>query len=598
MKDYTVERTTARHILGADRNPSLLALIDYNSQFSSTYPALYEKLVGVDVTLISEFTLHGLKEPLRYFCRILGVEPTVTVAPPYQIEKNLLSESIISGARTPRICLIMSDLEKMCPQHSVAPSAAQREAFDSTIERRIRLCQEFAERTQTKVIVSSLFSLYPGLTQGFSTSDVFARHSFIDHANRILQELCERAGVEVLPVHHTLLSFGALNCLSLKDYLASDNPFSPEGSNRVAEILARQLSALFTKRKKLLVLDLDNTLWKGVLGEDGATGIKFRPDSFEGRIFWQVLSHIKALASTGTILAINSKNNEHEVFGLLDSSEFPLKREDFACIKANWKEKSDNLLAISEELGLSLDSMVMLDDSDAECIRIRQAHPEVTVVQVPKKLSEYPSVLSGLPFFERPRITEADVIRKLDYQNSYKRKQLAQSTNNFETFLNALQIELTLFRVDQKSFERVEQLFERTNQFNMSGKRYTRQELEGISKDGGLILAASYQDSFGSAGIISALVIRKDGDMGVIENFVVSCRVLGRSVEKHILSNINRGFFHDGLSSLKLIFQETDRNAPAKAFFNELKSHSAGVVLTQDLESSPHVSVIVREPGV
>ncbi len=323
-------------ILGANNNPTLLELLDYNSRFASDFPELCERLVTVEVTIISEFTVQGLVEPLRYFCRLLGVEPVISIAPQYQIEQNLSSELALLSKRAKSAHVVLLDLEKMCAQHSTAPTDAHREIVEATLERRIQLSREFAHQSGSMFFVSSLFGMYPGLTKSFTTNDSFTRNSFIEEVNHDLELQCSKAGIQLLPIHHALNTYGMARCLSLKDYLASDNPFSPEGANRVAEILARQLSAVFTRRKKLLVVDLDNTLWQGVLGEDGPHGIKFRPDSFEGRIFWHTLSHIKALADSGIILAINSKNNEHEVLQLLDSAEFPLSRDDFAAIKANW----------------------------------------------------------------------------------------------------------------------------------------------------------------------------------------------------------------------------------------------------------------------
>lgn len=581
-------------LLEADMNPSLLELIEWNSKFALDFTEVCQQLIKVNITFVSEYTLQSVVEPLRYFCRLSGIEPAIVMAPPYQIEHNLITFGTDLPDSAKKVCVVIFDLEKMCAQHSTAPTPAQRDAFQALIEQRLRLCEECADRTGATLIVSSLFHLYPGLTQTFSASDVFSRHRFVEEANHFLQQLCEQGDLQFLPVHHAFNTYGTARCLSLRDYLASDIPFSPEGANRISAMLARNLAALFGRRKKLLALDLDNTLWKGVLGEDGREGIRFRPDSYEGRVFWQVLSHIKALAETGIVLAINSKNNEHEVLQLLDDSDFPLSRDDFACIKANWDDKSANLVAISEELGLSLDSMVMLDDSDAECIMLRQTHPEVVVVQVPKRLSEYPSLLASLPYFERPRVTEADTIRKLDYRNTQKRKQLAQTSGSLDEFLKALQIKLTLFLAEAGSFDRLVQLFERTNQFNLSGRRFSRQELENHVAQGGIIVGASYQDSFGSAGIIGAVVAQRDGTTAIIENFVVSCRVLGRLVEHHILYALNRGFFDGALTSLKLVFHETARNVPAQVFFKQIATQSSGIVAVSELVTSPHVTVAMR----
>jgi FkbH-like protein len=581
-------------ILGANLNPSLIELLDFNSRFSATHPDIHARLVPVTITIISEFTLQGLIEPIRYFCRLLGVEPEIVIAPPYQIEAQLFSTQSTPATNRAQLYLVMFDLEKMCSHHNVAPKAEQRREFDAAVERRLNLCRDFSQRTQIKLIVSAFFSIYPGISKGFTASEELGRNSFVEEANRSLLTSCAELGLECLPLHHTLSSFGTQRCLSLKDYLASDSPFSPEGANRVGEMIARYTASFYTRRKKLLVLDLDNTLWRGVLGEDGPTGIQFRPDNFEGRIFWHALNHIRALADAGTVLAINSKNNEDEVLNLLDSQEFPLNRQDFAAIKAHWNDKHENLQTISEELGLGLDSMVMLDDSDVECLRLRQLCPEVTVVQVPKSLSEYPALLAALPYFEKPRVTEADVLRKLDYQNMHKRKQLASAHADFESFLKALNIELTLFRADTQSFDRVEQLFERTNQFNMSGKRFTRTELEAIATSGGLVVGVSYQDSFGSAGVIAALVGHRRGETVIIDNYVVSCRVLGRGVEKQILAALNQCLFEGKVSALSIVFQETGRNAPARSLIGELAVDSTGVVDTAKLLPSPHIAVVVR----
>lgn len=581
-------------IIEKDRNPSLLELIEANSQFESRYPEQFQKLACVEITIVSEFTLQGLVAPLQYFSRMLGVEPLIKFAPPYQIESYLHDSTPSPRDAATKISLVLFDLEKMCPQHCVHPTADSRDEFYASLKRRISLCKDYSDRTGSRVIVATLFQMYPGISVGFSNNQAFGRHPFLEESNRLLQTLCDEVNLQTLPLHHALSFYGVHRCLSFKDYLSSDAPFSPEGANRVGEMIARQVSAFCTKRRKALVLDLDNTLWKGVLGEDGLTGIKFRPDCFEGRIFWHALSHIKALAEAGVVLAINSKNNEHEVLHVLDSVDFPLRREDFAIVKANWSEKSENMHEISEELGLALDSMVMLDDSDVECARLRQLCPEVVVVQVPKKLSEYPALLAMLPFFEKPRLTEADALRKQDYQNIVKRKQLATTSETFVDFLKALRIEITLFKADDQALDRVEQLFDRTNQFNMSGRRYRRLDLEEIQRAGGLVIGATYKDSFGAGGVVAALVVTTQGKTAIVENFVVSCRVLGRSVEKNILASINSTFFGGALDSLVIRFEETTRNAPAKLFLGELGLSSSGTVPLEKVEASPFITVLTQ----
>jgi FkbH-like protein len=356
---------------------------------------------------------------------------------------------------------------------------------------------------------------------------------------------------------------------------------------------ARQLAAHFTPRKKVLVVDLDNTLWGGILGEDGPDGIAFRPDNYRGRIFSAALTFIKALSETGILLAIASKNNEAEVRAVFAREDFPLKWQDIAAHRINWHPKPDNLRELAAELNLGLDSFVFLDDSPAECTLVRRTLPQVSVVQVPDVLSKYPDCLRALAGFDRPRLTHADRERKADYQQAQERRELAASSTDLDAFVRELKIRLVLGPATASSLDRVTQLFERTNQFNLSGLRYRREELQCWVDDPERLLCVDYTDRFGSSGLIGALVFGHSDRVASVDGFVLSCRVLGRKVEHAIVAAAGGMFRAHGRNAIRFQFQASDRNQPARDFLLDI-----GATPSEDLEISrlchPAIDVVWR----
>ncbi|MFM7215790.1 MAG: HAD-IIIC family phosphatase [Verrucomicrobiota bacterium] len=571
-------------------NPSITDIFLFNGEFEQAFPDEFKNNTRIDVLVLAEFTTQNLIEPIRYYCRLFGIEPKIKVQSAYQID-TWLSTGEKNPEITPGILIVLSDFEKIDNKAVKHTGDNKPSLAEAIIESRIHLCAEYSKTQRLPILFSTLFPTLPPLGITYSHFSFFSNETLISKINRDIISLCSRMGLGVLPTHLILENHGRSSCLSLKEYLAVDAPFSAIGANRVAENISRQISSIFTRRKKVLVVDLDNTLWGGILGEDGADSIKYRPDSFEGRVFSHVIQRIKFLGESGIVLAINSKNNESEVLSVLDRSDFPLKREDFAVIKANWEPKHLNLVAISEELSLSLESMVMLDDSEVECLSIRQALPQVEVVQVPKRLSDYPATLANLTSFDRAKITEGDHLRRKDYQDLAKRKQLAGKSSSHEDFLASLKIKVTLNLAQRSQLERLQQLFERTNQFNLTGKRYSKFELEQELDSGSQLISASYSDVFGTSGLIGALLAKQQGNCLHVENFVLSCRVLGRSVENSILSNLNNLLFNQSLNRILIKYIATSKNAPALKFLNAIAwTHENPIDITA-LKASPHIQV-------
>lgn len=289
--------------------------------------------------------------------------------------------------------------------------------------------------------------------------------------------------------------------------------------------------------KKCLVLDLDNTLWGGIIGDDGIDGILLG-GGYAGNAYKRWQQVIKQLKAQGVMLAINSKNELTNVLEVFEKhSDMCLTLEDFVCIKANWQPKSENMQAIASELNIGLDSIVFVDDSQAECELIRQYMPEVTTLHLTGEPSDYQTQLISLGLFNKLHITNEDILRTQDYQAEVKRKEHFHNYQDINAYLHSLDIHLRIFSISQLEVSRISQLSMRTNQFNLTGIRYSPQEVEAkIDNDAWLILGLETQDKFGKNGIVGALFIELIDNHMYIRNFLLSCRIFSRHIETAALS--------------------------------------------------------------
>lgn len=342
-------------------------------------------------------------------------------------------------------------------------------------------------------------------------------------------------------------------------------PFGPKGLTALAFEYVKYVRAFTGKTKKVLVVDLDNTLWGGILGEDGIDGVALGPN-YPGNAFMAFQYEIKQLSKRGVVLAINSKNNESDVREAFEKhNHMVLKWDSFAAKRINWQDKASNMRQLAEELSLGLDSFVFLDDNPYELEMIQQALPEVTVVAVPTEPSELPYLLSRLGFFDNVIYSEEDRKRSEFYHSQVKRTQLKKSSTDLDTFYRSLEMRLTVYDIGEAQIPRVAQLTQRTNQFNMTTPRYAESDIRRFTEDSEyLVLAYGLEDRFGDNGIISVMIVKKQEQNWYLDTFLMSCRVIGRTVESAILSLLVRQARQAGVKSIIADFVPTKKNTPAK----------------------------------
>ncbi len=336
--------------------------------------------------------------------------------------------------------------------------------------------------------------------------------------------------------------------------------------------LVRSFSTLFRAPRKVLCTDLDNTLWGGILGEDGPNGIATE-SAFPGNCYLAYQQYLKQISSRGILLAIVSKNNEADVREAfhIRAADLALGLDNFVAHKISWNEKADSIRELAKELSLGLDSFVFVDDSPEECEAIRQQLPEVAVVEAPAlepwKLVE---ILSEQSFFDAASVTGEDVTRVQEYKAQAQRAVLASSASSRDEFLASLGIVCSFQSALQAPLSRAVQLLVKTNQFNLTTRRRSAAEVEQFAAEkGGQAVVVRVRDRFGDAGVVGLALARMHGDSCILDSLLLSCRVIGRGIETALLAHVCENALRAGAKRLVGEFIATSKNAPCEHFYTD-----------------------------
>jgi len=338
------------------------------------------------------------------------------------------------------------------------------------------------------------------------------------------------------------------------------------------DLVMRLLAARFGRSAKCLVLDLDNTLWGGVVGDDGVEGLTLGQGSAEGEAFVAFQSHARDLAARGVILAVCSKNDETNALAPFERHpEMILKRSDIACFVANWDDKATNLRRIAESLNIGLDSLVFVDDNPFERNLVREQLPAVAVPEVSEDPSTFARCLADAGYFEALTVTEEDRARGRQYQANAARASMAGAANDIGGYLAGLEMKLVWRRFDQIGLPRIAQLINKSNQFNLTTRRYSEADVRQMIDDPAVAgVQLRLADRFGDNGMIAVAILRRRGDLAVIDSWLMSCRVLGRKVEEATLAILAAEARRWGAKKLRGEYRATPKNGMVKDHYAKL----------------------------
>jgi FkbH-like protein len=350
-------------------------------------------------------------------------------------------------------------------------------------------------------------------------------------------------------------------------------PFSNGLLPLYAEHVARVLSALRGKSRRVLVLDLDNTVWGGVIGDDGLEGIQCAQGDATGEAYLSVQRLALELRERGIVLAVSSKNDDETArMPFRQHPEMLLREEYIAVFQANWNDKATNIVAIAKELSLGLDSIVFLDDNPVERNLVRQLLPEVAVPEMPQDPALYARTLSAAGYFESISFSDEDVSRARFYQDNAKRVSLQTKVGDLDAYRASLQMEITFQPFDDVGRARITQLINKSNQYNLTTKRYTEPEIAAVQHDPRCFtLQVRLSDTFGDNGMISVIICRqRSNSVWEIDTWLMSCRVLGRRVEQMVLREILEHARRHGIRKLIAIHLPSGRNKLVEDHYSKL----------------------------
>lgn len=395
---------------------------------------------------------------------------------------------------------------------------------------------------------------------------------YADLNSRLTRSFADDPRVTVADVDHALAASGVTHSWDPRLYRLAKVEWSGTGATAAGALLARILRALIKPAKKCIVLDLDNTLWGGVLGEEGPGGIRIDEGDPVGESFRAFQWALKQLKARGILLAICSKNNQADVDELFDDpARMPLKRSDFAAVKINWETKHTNIAALAAELNIGTDSLVFIDDNPAECSLIRQMLPDVHTVLLPEDPADFAELVLDMPHFDKLRLTEEDSSKTEQYAANAARQVRLAEAGDLTTYLESLGTRLTIQPADTSNLTRLHQLFSKTNQFNVTTIRYSPSEIETFIRSPEFVMGiARASDNFGELGIIGTYLLRLADEEAEIDSFVLSCRALGRGIEAALCNHVKQLVFESlNKKVLKARFVPTKRNVPAATFYRD-----------------------------
>ena len=364
---------------------------------------------------------------------------------------------------------------------------------------------------------------------------------------------------------------GISNAYSSRNWYFGRCRLSLDGLGTLVDSLETVLFRLVTPPKKVLILDCDNTIWGGVIGEDGLEGLCLGQDGV-GQAYSDFQREVVNLVQNGIILALASKNNEKDVWQVFDNhSEMIIKRKHIVASQINWEEKALNVQKIAENLDLNVNSFVFWDDNPLERDKMRTLMPEVETIEPPKQVIEWPNFLRGLNHFAKFNVTEEDKKKVSQYKARAQFIDAIDGVKDLKSYLSSLELKPTKMILDKSNISRASQMSLKTNQFNFRTKRYTESDLQVMDRsDEHELFVVRLQDVHGDHGIIALVCLKVvTNDVLFIDTFLMSCRVLGRHLEAWILTEILNYAQRIGKSHVLLEYIDTGRNSVVQKFIKE-----------------------------
>ncbi len=528
------------------------------------------KFIEKNIAILGGSTTNDIKNVLELFLLDQGIKPNF-----YESEYNMFYQDAMFPNEElenfkPDVIYIHTTNRNITTYPNVTNSVEEVDNLLENEYKRFELMWDRLKSVYNCPIIQNNFELpYYRLMGNKEASSVYGKVNFITRLNMKFYEYAEREeNMHICDINYISSSYG-LEKWADQFYwhmykYALAVPAIPYLSFNVSNII----KAIFGKNKKGFVLDLDNTLWGGIVGDDGVEGIAIGPEVPSGQVFSEFQNYLKEYEDLGVILNVDSKNERENAIAGLNHPDGSLKPDDFIVIKANWEPKSKNLVDIANELNLGVDSLVFVDDNPAEREIIKQQVPGVAVPEMTKP-EEYINMIDKSGFFEIINLSKDDMSKSQMYKENAMRNESLASFTDYGEYLQSLDMKAQIKPFEEIYMSRIAQLTNKSNQFNLTTRRYTQNEIEEVSKSDRFIeIYGKLEDRFGDNGVVSVVIGEKNGEELDIDLWIMSCRVLKRDMEFAMMDTLVKKAKDNGLKAIKGFYYPTSKNMMVKDFYS------------------------------
>ncbi len=537
--------------------------------------------------ILRSFTVEPLAPLLRAAAFTSGIDLTLHIGEFNTYAQELLDAGSALYRFAPQTVVLAVQTRDLAPELWSEFAALNATRRDGAVE---RVTGQFAgwirslrRHSQANLIIHSLEAPMSPALGALDSQIEHGQPAAIYLLNQNLRRLAhDNPGVYVLDYDGLVARYGREQWTDERKWLSVRLPLSAGSLLRLAREWMRFLHPLTGKIAKAVAVDLDNTLWGGVIGEDGMAGIQVGSE-YPGAAYRELQRALLDLSQRGILLAVCSKNNSEEALAALQSHPgMLLHPEHFAAMRINWQDKARNLREIAAELNIGLDAVAFLDDNPVEREHVRREAPEAIVLELPGDPMHFAQAVRDAPVFERLTLSEEDRQRNRYYAAGRERAALEQAASSPEEFYRSLEQEAEIQPVNALTLARVAQLTQKTNQFNLTTRRYSEQQIaEMMSCPGWQVLSLKVRDRYADNGLVGLAILRDAGAVCEIDTFLLSCRVIGRTVETALLAYIAAQARARGAARLEGWFLPTKKNAPAGDFYQR-----HGFALVEDRDGS------------
>ena len=522
--------------------------------------------------------MQTLELPLKLELETLGLGSTVFCADFNNYVPELLEANSKSATFRPNVAAVLVTPHNVADWPAVGDSPEAVQALvDRVSGHWLGLCEAFHRHTNCEIVLSNLHLLPTRAAGNVGTKLAWDRNSFLRQINLALSRKAP-AYVHILDIETLSAIYGIANWFDPRFWHHAKQPVSFACVVPFVRNLASIIGALYGRTAKCLVVDLDNTLWGGVVGDDGVGGIKIGEGDAEGEAFKAFQEYLLLLKKRGLLLAVCSKNDEANALEpFMKLPDMVLKREDFVSFKANWDPKPDNIEQIARDLNIGLDALVFVDDNPAERELVRQRLPQVKVVELSSDPADFPRLLDQCGWLELVKLTDEDIKKTDQYLENLQRDALKVQHADYESYLASLEQKAVLREFEPKHLDRITQLINKTSQFNLTTRRLTRSEVEALAGRGDTVTAyIRLVDRFGDNGLISVLIAHREAAVLHIDIWLMSCRVLKRGVERLLVNHLFKRARDMKVESVRGAYIPTAKNKMVENLYSDFGFAPAG----------------------